>query len=117
MAELLSARVKDSACCSCDRIALGICPSLAVALQAMWTVRMSVEKMETALASMSVGMIEVYGERDLKNVHSILGITVRFCFVHSSMWLVYASVKYYHVSVWSSIWRNHRFEWGSQFLT
>jgi hypothetical protein len=44
MAELLSARVKDSAWCSCDRIALGICPSLAVALQAVWTVRMSVEK-------------------------------------------------------------------------
>ena len=97
MAELLSARVKDSAWCSCDRIALGICPSLAVALQAVWTVRMSVEKMETALESMSAGMIEVYGNRDLKNVHLILGITVRLrlvCCVHSSMWLVYASVRY-----------------------
>ncbi len=42
----------------------------------------------------------------------------RFClYILRSMWLVYASVRYYYVSAWSSIWRNRRFEWGFQFWT
>jgi hypothetical protein len=40
-------------------IAMGleICPSLAVALQLLWTVRVSAEIMETTLASMSAGIV------------------------------------------------------------